>query len=435
VTPAARLAAAIEVLDRIEASKSPADQVLKAWGKASRFAGSGDRRAIAERVYQALRGRARSVWAFGADDGRALALGSLAAEGASVEEIAVLFSGEGHAPAALTEAERASLGRDLADAPDWARAGVPPYVAALLQAQYGDDWMDEARALVAERAPVDLRVNRLAGPVDGAVRLLATEKIEPERSPLSAWGLRLPPAFAPDIQKTRAYTSGWIEVQDEASQIAAFLAGARPGWTVMDYCAGGGGKTLALAACMQRLGGRLIASDLDARRLNNIAERLDRARAKAEVRRIGPEGQGTEDLTGLCDLVFVDAPCSGSGTWRRHPEGAWRLQSATVERLSALQAGILSRASKLVKPGGRLAYATCSVIDAENGDVAASFAAAHPAFRPLPITTAAATPDLTDAARARLAELAGGGHTVQLTPRRAGTDGFFIALFERSATT
>jgi 16S rRNA (cytosine967-C5)-methyltransferase len=434
VTPAARLAAAIEILDRIEASKLPADQVLKAWGKANRFAGSGDRRAIAERVYQALRGRARAAWAFEGDSPRALVLGSLAAEGQSAEEIAVLFSGEGRAPAALTGAERASLGRDLGEAPDWARAGVPPYVAELLRAQYGDAWAEEAAALVAERAPVDLRVNGLAGPVEGAIRLLATNEIKPERTPFSAWGLRLPAALAPDIQKTRAYTTGWIEVQDEGSQVAAFLAGAQPGWTVIDYCAGGGGKTLALAQQMRRQG-RLIASDLDGRRLNNITERLGRAGAKAEVRKIGAEGQGTEDLADLCDLVLVDAPCSGSGTWRRHPEGAWRLQSATVERLAALQAGILSRASSLVRPGGRLAYVTCSIIDAENAQVAAGFAAAHPEFRPLPIARTAATSDLTEAGRARLAELADGGHTVQLTPRRAGTDGFFIALFERSRTT
>jgi 16S rRNA (cytosine967-C5)-methyltransferase len=201
---------------------------------------------------------------------------------------------------------------------------------------------------------------------------------------------------------------------------------------VVDYCAGAGGKTLALAAQMRREG-RLVASDLDDRRLGNITERLKRAGAAAELRKIGPDGQGIEDLDGRADLVFVDAPCTGSGTWRRHPEGAWRLRPETIARLSDLQLRILSRASRLVKPGGRLVYATCSMIEAENGGTADAFAAAHPEFRPLPIAAAAATPDLTDAARARLAELAGDGHTVQMTPRRTGTDGFFIALFERSA--
>ena len=431
MTPGARLAAAIEVLDRIEADRVPADQALKAWGKQHRFAGSGDRRAIADRVYQALRGRAASAWRLG-EDGRALALGSLASDGAPLEEIEALFSGQAHAPPPLTDAERAGLARDLGQAPDWARAGVPPLVADIFKAQFGDDWQAEAQAVVAARAPVDLRVNALAGGVEGALKLLALENIRPKPTPFSAWGLRLPPALAADVQKTRAYTSGWIEVQDEGSQITAALAGARPGWTVVDYCAGAGGKTLALAARM-RGQGRLVASDLDAKRLGNITERLKRARASAEVRRIGAEGQGTEDLQGQADLVFVDAPCSGSGTWRRHPEGAWRLRAETIERLAALQLGILTRASRLVKPGGRLAYVTCSMIEAENAGPASAFAAAHPQFRPLPILQAAATPDVTDAARARLAELAGGGHTLQMTPRRTGTDGFFIALFERLA--
>jgi 16S rRNA (cytosine967-C5)-methyltransferase len=437
VTPGARLAAAIEILDRIEADKVPADQALKAWGKHHRFAGSGDRRAIAERVYQALRGRAASAWRLG-EDGRALTIGSLVSDGVPAEEIAALFSGEAHSPPPLTQAEQAGMARELTDAPDWARAGVPPLVAEIFKAQFGDDWLAEAQAVLAVRAPVDLRVNGLAGGVEGAVNLLALEEIKPEPAPFSAWGLRLPPALAADVQKTRPYKSGWIEVQDEGSQIAAALAGARPGWTVVDYCAGAGGKTLALAAQMQRNspaqpGGRLIACDIDTRRFTNITERLQRARATAELRTIGQDGQGTEDLAAAADLVFVDAPCTGSGTWRRHPEGAWRLRLETVERLAVLQLRILSRASRLVKPGGRLVYVTCSMIEAENTGVTDAFAAAHPQFRPLPITTAAATPDLTDAARARLAELAHDSHTVQMTPRRTGTDGFFIALFERSA--
>jgi 16S rRNA (cytosine967-C5)-methyltransferase len=395
VTPGARLAAAIEILDRIEADKVPADQALKAWGKHHRFAGSGDRRAIAERVYQALRGRAASAWRLG-EDGRALTIGSLVSDGMEPEDIAALFSGEAHSPPPLTQAEQDGMARDLADAPDWARAGVPPLVAEIFKAQFGDDWLAEAQAVLAVRAPVDLRVNGLAGGVEGALNLLALGEIKPEPAPYSAWGLRLPPALAADVQKTRPYKSGWIEVQDEGSQITAALAGARPGWTVVDYCAGAGGKTLALAAQMRREG-RLVATDLDAKRLGNITERLQRAGAKAEVRQIGHDGQGTEDLEAAADLVFVDAPCTGSGTWRRHPEGAWRLRLETVERLAALQLKILSRASRLVKPGGRLTYVTCSMIEAENTGVTAAFAAAHPQFRPLPIATAAATPDLTDA--------------------------------------
>jgi 16S rRNA (cytosine967-C5)-methyltransferase len=169
------------------------------------------------------------------------------------------------------------------------------------------------------------------------------------------------------------------------------------------------------------------------RRLDAIPERLARAGAAAELHLIGPDGEGTEEFENLADLVLVDAPCTGSGTWRRRPEGAWRVTPDDVARLGALQPKILARAARLVKPGGRLVYVTCSIFAAENDAVAAAFAADHPDFRPVPIAQAAATAALTDAGRDRLATLAGGGHTLQLTPRRTGTDGFFIALFERPA--
>ncbi len=239
------------------------------------------------------------------------------------------------------------------------------------------------------------------------------------------------------MQATRAWASGWVEVQDEASQIAAALAGspadARRDVTVVDYCAGGGGKTLALAAALGG-GGRLVACDVDAKRLTSLAPRLERSGARAEVRRIGPEGEGTDDLLDAADLVFVDAPCTGSGTWRRHPEAAWRLTPEALGRLAALQPRILAAAARLVRPGGRLAYATCSVFAEENDAAAAAFAAAHPGFRPLPVRRAAGeAPGLTAAGRERLSALAQGGHTLQMTPLRTGTDGFFLALFERTA--
>jgi 16S rRNA (cytosine967-C5)-methyltransferase len=291
--------------------------------------------------------------------------------------------------------------------------------------------------LVGQRAPLDLRVNRIRGAREQAISLLKVDGLEPEPTPFSALGLRLSLKSAPDIQATRAFKTGWVEVQDEASQIAAALAGAKPGMTVVDYCAGGGGKTLALAAAMWRSGegqvGRLMATDVNGRRLQAMAERLARNDVEVELRQLGADGEGMADLTGLADLVFVDAPCSGSGTWRRHPEGAWRLTPESIARLATLQGEILGRAATLVKPGGRLAYATCSVFAAENDAVEQAFAAAQPAFSPVAIVKATQTPDLTEPARLRLAELAGDGHTLQLTPRRSGTDGFFLALFERSA--
>ena len=429
MTPGARLAAAIEVLDAVNRERAAADEVLKAWGRAHRYAGSGDRRAIAGHVYDALRARARSSWRLGAEDGRALVLGAVGLEAAQT-----LFTGEAHAPAPLSDGERARLLAPDTSAPDWVSAGVPAWIADRLRDGFGEaDWMGEARALAGVRAPVDLRVNGLRGGVEAALRLLAADGIEPERTPFAAAGLRLPPAYSRDVQGSRAWKTGWIEVQDEASQVAAALADARPGMTVVDYGAGGGGKTLALAAA---LGGEgvLHALDIDAKRLAALKPRLERSGARADVRRIGPDGEGAFDLHGRADLVFVDAPCSGSGTWRRHPEAAWRLTPETLGRLAALQARILGAAARLVRPGGRLVYATCSVLPEENAAVADAFATATPGFAPWPVAAAAAAAaGLTDRGRARLAELAGDGCTAQLTPHRTGTDGFFLALFERTA--
>ena len=433
MTPGARLAAAIEVLDLIRQSRAPADGVLKAWGREHRYAGSGDRRAIAERVYTTLRARIRLSHRMGDDTGRALILGALAGlDRLDLGEIDALFIG-GHCPEPLSDAERAALSTPPSPAPDWVEAGVPEFIALTFQRQFGASWADEARALIEPRAPVDLRVNGLCGGVDGALRMLALDKFEAERTPWSAFGLRLPPTAASDVQTRKAYTTGWVEVQDEASQIAAFLADARPGETVIDYCAGAGGKTLAFAQTMRAKrghSGRLIACDVTHARLSALPERLARAGGVAETRAIGQQGRGMDDLAGKADLVFVDAPCSGSGVWRRHPEGAWRLEPCSVARLATLQGEILNRAARLVRPGGRLAYATCSVLGAENSAVADAFLAAHPAFSPVPIAYAAATPNLTDAARVKLGALAD-GHRLQLTPHRSGTDGFFLALFTR----
>ena len=439
MTPGGRLSAVIEALDTIRVGPAAADDILKAWGRDHRFAGSKDRRAIAEQTYDILRARTRLAWAMGGEDGRRLVLGALRhLDGLGVTEIAGLFDGEGYAPPPLSESEAGVLQAPQEPPPDWVWAGVPAFVTPILQARFDQDWLAEAEALTQARAPLDLRVNTLRGGPAQALALLLTDGFKPDRSPYAVHGLRLPADQARDVQSSRAFTSGWVEVQDEASQIAAALAGARPGMTVIDYCAGGGGKTLALAAQMGlREGGggegRLLALDVNAKRLDAIVPRLERAGATFEVRRIGMNGEGTEDLEGSADLVFVDAPCSGSGSWRRHPEGTWRLTEETVSRLAAQQRAILAHASRLVRPGGRLLYATCSVLSTENEANADAFEQSQPEFGPAPIRDAVETPALTDAARMRLGELAQGGHMLQLTPRRTGTDGFFLALYERTA--
>jgi 16S rRNA (cytosine967-C5)-methyltransferase len=277
---------------------------------------------------------------------------------------------------------------------------------------------------------LNIRINTLKADLEGVAEALRETGLTVEATRLSAVGLEV--HESPHLSSLGLFKDGAFEVQDEGSQIAAWLVGVKPGQTVVDYCAGGGGKTLALGQGL-RGRGRLVACDLNPRRLDAIRPRLERAGVAAELRRVGPTGDPMTDLATKADRVLVDAPCSSSGTWRRRPEEAWRLTAEELKRLHALQIDILARASALVRPGGRLAYVTCSVLPAENGDVAQSFAARHADFRPLPIAGAAETDWLTDAARARLAELAHGGHTVQLSPLRTGTDGFFIALFERTS--
>ena len=433
MTPAARLAAAAEVLDAVGASAAPAESVLKTWGQAHRFAGSKDRRAIADRVYRCLRHRARLAWAGESGDGRTLVLFSLALlDDLDVPAIETLYTGEGYGPAPLIAEERARLSAPPGEPPAWVAAGLPHFTAEDFQRRFGDAWAEEADALMLPRAPVDLRVNSARSSREAAMAALAAEGIESAPSPLSAWGLRLSAQPAPDVQTLEAFRDGRIEIQDEGSQLAAWLGGAKPGETVIDFCAGGGGKTLALAQGMAG-SGRLVACDVELRRVEAIRPRLDRAGLEADLRVLGSHGEGVEDLAEAAHLVFVDAPCSGSGTWRRRPEAAWRLTSDEVERLHALQVSILARAARLVRPGGRLAYVTCSVLGRENEDSAEAFAAAHPQLSPTPIVDALNTPDLTLAARARLAELAGASHRLQLTPHRTQTDGFFIALFQRTA--
>ena len=433
MTPAARLAAAASVLDSIAQGRQPAEAVLKAWGQQNRYAGSKDRRAVADRVYKVLRARGRLSWAMGGrEDGRALVIASLSLiDGLPLEEIEALHAGEGYGPRPLSKQERSRLtAAGEGELPGWVASGLPELAVEDFKATFGERWGEEARALMAPRAPIDLRVNTAAATADAVEAELREAGLAPERTPFSAVGLRLLSEPPPNIQALEGFKAGRFEIQDEGSQIVSWLAGAAPGMTVVDYCAGGGGKTLALAQMLEGQG-RLVACDVVQKRLDNIRPRLARAGVEAELRLLGQNGGGAEDLNGQADLVFVDAPCSGAGTWRRRPEDAWRLTSEEVERLHALQVRILQQAALLVKPGGRLVYVTCSMLSRENEASTAAFEAAHPRFRPVPVADALASPRLTDAARLRLAALAD-GHRLRLSPASTHTDGFFAALFERT---
>ncbi len=433
MTPGARLAAAIEVLGAIESERRPAADALKAWGVAHRFAGSGDRAAIAGFVYDALRRRASSAWIMGADTPRAVLLGMLKRErGLDSDAIAALASGAGYAPEALSDEERSRLdAADLAGAPPHVIGDYPEWLDAHLARAFGDDRAEEGAAL-ASRAPLDLRVNALKTEHEAVAAMLADLAPEPTR--WSPWGLRIrlsADAKSPAIHAEPAFLKGLVEVQDEGSQLAAFFSGAQPGEQVIDLCAGAGGKTLALAAMMQNKG-QLYATDDDKRRLAPIHDRLKRAGARnVQVRT--PKSVGTEldDLAGRMDLVLIDAPCTGTGVWRRNPDAKWRMRPGALEQRTKEQAEILERALPLLKPGGRIAYVTCSVIDAENGDQVQSLVRRHPELSVVPPAEVSNRLGERAFMFAKAARLSDEG--ILMTPRTTDTDGFFISLLVRQS--
>ncbi|MDP3401925.1 MAG: RsmB/NOP family class I SAM-dependent RNA methyltransferase, partial [Brevundimonas sp.] len=282
MTPAARLAAAASILDSIAQGRQPAEVVVKAWGQQNRYAGSKDRKAIADRVYKVLRARGRLSWIMGGrEDGRALVIGSLATlDGLSLEEIEALHTGDGYGPGPLSKHERGRLAIKDSELPGWVEAGLPEFVVEDLKATFGEGWAAEAHALMAPRAPIDLRVNGAVATVEDVEAELRAAGLSPEPMPWSPWGLRLTSEPPPNIQALEGFKAGRFEVQDEGSQVVTWLADARPEMTVVDYCAGGGGKTLALAQAMQGKG-RLVACDVVQKRLDNILPRLARAGVEA----------------------------------------------------------------------------------------------------------------------------------------------------------
>jgi len=428
--PAARVAAAIEILADLEQKRRPAAESLKDWGLAHRFAGSKDRSAIAGLVYDALRRKASSAWIMGDDSARAGVIGALKQlRGLPDGEIALLFTGEGHAPAPLSVMEQDRLAHGVLDgAPDPVRGDYPEWLAPAFEASFGARAADEGRAL-AERAPVDVRVNTLKGDRDKA--LAALGHLSPSPTPLSPVGLRFAISAegrGPALAAEPAYAKGLIEVQDEGSQLAALLSGAAPGAQVLDLCAGAGGKSLALAAMMNNQG-QIYATDSDGRRLMPIFDRLERAGARnVQVR--APKGPRAilSDLTARCDLVFVDAPCSGSGAWRRNPDAKWRMRPGALQERIKDQMETLERASQFVKPGGRLLYATCSVLRDENEDRIAAFLEARADFLPIDAAHLARSAGLPGLA-AQASKLGAG---LRLSPLQTATDGFYIAALARS---
>ncbi|HEX2216746.1 MAG TPA: RsmB/NOP family class I SAM-dependent RNA methyltransferase, partial [Xanthobacteraceae bacterium] len=365
MTPAARLSAAIEVLGDILEHRRPAGDALKDWGLSHRFAGSGDRAAIAGLVFDALRRKASSAWIMGEATPRAIVLGMLKRERAlDMAAIARLADGSRFAPASPSEGEWERLASaDLTGAPAHVVGDYPEWLDPHFARAFADERSEEGAGLAA-RAPLDLRVNTLKSDVEKAAAALADLGPRPTRwSPV---GLRIAlgaDAKSPALHAEPAFIKGGVEVQDEGSQVATLLAGAKPGDQVVDLCAGAGGKTLGLAAAMENRG-QIYATDTDKRRLAPIYPRLERAGARnVQVRTPRAGADVMADLAGRADLVIVDAPCTGSGAWRRNPDAKWRLRPNALEKRLDQQAAALDRAAGLVRPGGRLVYITCSVLE------------------------------------------------------------------------
>lgn len=366
MTPAARVQAAAEVLDSWLAG-APVEQALTNWARASRFAGSKDRAAVRDLVFDAVRAARSFAVLGGTDTGRGLMLGAVRAAGADPEAV---FTGAGHAPAALAPDERAHLSAPVAlsalqaaDCPDW--------LGPLLQESLGPDF-PAVMAALRTRAPVVLRAHAGRGGRATAAAALAREGITTQPHPLAPEALEVT-ANARKIQTSEAYATGLVELQDAASQAVVAALPLSPGQRVLDYCAGGGGKTLAIGA---RADVTLFAHDVAPARLVDLPRRAARAGLTVTV-----VDRAACARAAPFDLVLVDAPCSGSGAWRRSPEAKWRLTPDRLADLVALQAQILDEAAALVGPGGVLGYATCSLLRAENDAQVMAFLARHSAWR------------------------------------------------------
>ena len=427
--PGARIAAAIEILVEVTERHRPVSLALADWGKAHRFAGSGDRAAIGNLVYDALRRRASIAFAMGADTPRAVALGAAPdAFALPPSEIVTMCTGADHAPEPLGEREILGLTRPPDNAPSHIEADVPEWLWPDFERAFGSRAVAEGRAL-ARRAPADLRVNTLRATRERVMKSLAS--FAPADCALSPIGVRIAaptgPSRTPNLQAEAAFQAGWFEVQDEGSQIAALLAGAGPRLQVLDLCAGAGGKTLAMSAAMQNTG-QIYAYDDDRERLKAIFERIKRAATRNIQVLRARDKAALAALGDRFDVVLVDAPCTGTGVWRRRPEAKWRLKPANLQSRLAEQVAVLDTAACHVKPGGRIVYVTCSLLPAENTEQVAAFLSRHADFRILPFAEvwAAAMPETTAPTSAD-----GSAETLLLTPASHGTDGFFVAILER----
>ncbi len=436
-----RIQAAIEVLDDILEQHTPAAHALRDWGKAHRFAGSKDRAAIGGIVFDALRRKSSTLWRMDAGTdtglGRPLVLGTMVwGWGETVETLEAAFADDGHSPVPLTKAEKTSLSgaRDLSMAPDWIRADIPEWLWPAFENNFAENAVAEGRALLA-RPPLDLRVNGLKS--DRANVLAKLKNIGGTACELSPHGVRIKAGTGldrlPNIQADPVFLTGEVEIQDEGSQIVSLLVDAKPGERVLDYCAGGGGKTLALVADMNNEG-TIYAYDIDKRRLAPLYARAARAGANnVEIIQPSQKGEkpGLGKLRGTMDRVLVDAPCTGSGTWRRKPDAKWRLSLATLEVRLAEQKTVLEQAKQYVRLGGLLFYVTCSLLAEENEGQIYPFLEDNPDFELLSAGEVWEDKIGVD----KPMPWSEDGCTLTLSPASTNTDGFFFAVLQRKTAS
>jgi 16S rRNA (cytosine967-C5)-methyltransferase len=414
-----RLAAAIELLDMILDDRRPADAVANGWFRDRRYIGGGDRREISALVWQVLRARRRLGWwlirSGGETTPRLLVFASLILDGRTLREIEASLGTDRFAASPLTKTEQSVLGGlerpnlkgnrlDHPEMPEAVRLEVPDWLAPALKARFGET-VEAEMAAMSGQAPLDLRVNLLKGSRDEAIASLAREGHAAAPTVLSPWGLRLAPRQ--NVTQSTAFKEGLVEIQDEGSQLVSRLVSAAPGMRVADFCAGAAGKTLALAMTMRNKG-HIVACDVSAPRLEAAIKRLRRAGVhNAERHLLEPGDKWVKRQEKKFDRVLVDAPCTGTGTWRRNPDARMRLTETDLRELLVKQAAILDDAARLPKPGGVLVYATCSLLEEENQKQVQGFLDRHSDYK--------AT-----------------GETLTLTPLKHGTDGFFACALERA---
>jgi len=422
-----RIQAAAEVLEDVTQRRTPVTMALRDWGKAHRFAGSKDRSAIGNIVLDALRRKSSIGFRMNDDSPRALALGATVFSGGiSVDDILEQTEGDQHFGEPLTDDQIAKLrGQiDLETAPESIRADVPDWLWPAFETNFDEDAILEGAALT-ERPPMDVRANTIK-----ATREQLDQKSASPTN-ISPVGMRFPPVEGfgrhPNINADTDFLTGKMEIQDEGSQIVSLLVAAKPGETVLDYCAGGGGKSLALAADMKNEG-EIHAFDIDKRRLAPTYERAMRAGASI-IKVVPPPAKSLNHLRGKVDRVLVDAPCTGVGTWRRKPDAKWRLTEDALGRRMQEQVKVLDEAQHFVKPGGLLFYVTCSVLAAENEAQVYAFLERTEGFELLSAGEVWEERFGVDAPKPWSSD----GCTLTLTPASTNTDGFFFAVMEKTA--